>query len=71
MLSSVLPQSYLLEKEVYLTDFLFNVNREQISSLKCVVFVRPTANNVDLLLHELREPRYPEYYICMSPVLRT
>ncbi|PJF18590.1 hypothetical protein PSACC_01597, partial [Paramicrosporidium saccamoebae] len=43
MLSSVVSQSYLLENEVYLTDFLANVNREEIGGLKCLVFVRPTA----------------------------
>jgi hypothetical protein len=65
MLSSVVSQSYLLENEVYLTDFLANANREEIGGLKCLVFVRPTAINVDLVIRELYEPRYPEYHICI------
>ncbi len=65
IISSVVSQSYLLEHEVYLTDYLSNDNRERLGSLKCIVFVRATSTSIDLLAKELSEPRYSEYYICM------
>lgn len=65
IISSVVSQSYLLEHEVYLTDYLSNDSRERLGSLKCIVFVRATSTSIDLLAKELSEPRYSEYYICM------
>ena len=32
--------------------------------LKCVVFLRPSQENVQLLSSELKSPRYGVYYIC-------
>lgn len=37
---------------------------ENMSYLKCLVYVRPTRENVDLLVRELQKPRYGNYYIC-------
>ena len=34
--------------------------------MKCVVFLRPTQENIQLLSAELKSPRYGVYYICMS-----
>lgn len=48
-----------------MTDYLSNDNRVKFASLKCVVFVRPTAASLDLLVREFREPRYREYYLCI------
>lgn len=64
MLSSVVSQSYLAENEVFLTDYLSNIGREQIHGIKCIIFIRPTTANMELLMRELREPRYSEYHIC-------
>ena len=38
--------------------------RDVIRHLKCIVFVRPTPENVQLLTQELRNPKYAQYYIC-------
>ena len=43
--------------------------REPLKYLKCVVFVRATADNVQLLARELRSPRYAQYYVYLSNVL--
>ena len=32
--------------------------------MKCVVFLRPTQENIQLLSAELKAPRYGVYYIC-------
>lgn len=38
--------------------------REPIKYLKCIVYIRPTPDNLHLLQEELRNPRYAQYYIC-------
>lgn len=62
MLSS---KTHKLLFQVYLFERLDSpVPRESIKHLKCLVFVRPTPDNVQLLSSELRNPRYAQYYIC-------
>jgi vacuolar protein sorting-associated protein 45 len=57
----------MMQKEVYLFERIDSgATREPIHFLKCVVFVRPTPENVQLLIEELRSPRYVQYYICKS-----
>jgi vacuolar protein sorting-associated protein 45 len=54
-----------MQKEVYLFERIDSgATREPIHFLKCVVFVRPTPENIQLLIEELRAPRYVQYYIC-------
>lgn len=55
----------MMQKEVYLFERIDSgATREPIHFLKCVVFVRPTPENIQLLIEELRSPRYVQYYIC-------
>lgn len=42
---------------------------ENMSYLKCLVFIRPTRENIDLLARELHNPRYGNYYIYLSNVV--
>ena len=58
-------QSEIAAKEVYLFDLLENMNRESMQNLKCLCFIRPTKQNVQLLVREMKEPKYGQYYICM------
>lgn len=52
-------------KEIYLFDRLdAAVRSEGLKYLKCVVFIRPTEENIKLLCNELRYPKYGIYYIC-------
>lgn len=61
----VYTQSEILQKEVYLFERLdAKSSDEPMKHLKCIVFVRPTKDNVILLSNELRNPRYGMYYIC-------
>jgi vacuolar protein sorting-associated protein 45 len=64
MVSLVFAQSELLNKDVYLFEKIDQEKREQMPHMRAIVFVRPTAENVRLLVRELRAPKYAEYSIC-------
>lgn len=55
---------------MYLIDRLDNAAREKMRHLRCLVFVRPSPGSIQLLIDELREPKYGEYYIYMSNIIR-
>src|SRR5271170_4404104 len=38
--------------------------------LKCICFVRPTASTIQLLVNELRDPKYGEYSIYFSNIIK-
>ncbi|VDM60135.1 unnamed protein product [Angiostrongylus costaricensis] len=70
MVSCAFAQSEMMQKEVYLFERLDSpVPRESIKYLKCLVFVRPTPDNVQLLSTELRNPKYAQYYIYFSNIV--
>uniref|UniRef100_A0A0N4ZK81 Vacuolar protein sorting-associated protein 45 n=1 Tax=Parastrongyloides trichosuri TaxID=131310 RepID=A0A0N4ZK81_PARTI len=61
------PQSELMQKEVYLFERIDSLNaRDTIKYIKAIVFIRPTTRNVQLLIEELQNPRYSQYYIYFS-----
>ena len=66
VVSSATTQSALLNHSVYLTDRLGNQEREKMRHLRCICFVRPSPDSIQLLIDEFREPKYGEYHICMS-----
>jgi hypothetical protein len=66
IVSMVLSQSDILEKDVFLTEYIDVEKRERMVHLKAIVFVRPTKQNIDLLCKELKKPHYGEYYLCKS-----
>ena len=66
IVSSATTQSALLNHSVYLTDRLNNQEREKMRHLRCICFVRPSPDSIQLLIDEFREPKYGEYHICMS-----
>ncbi|KAJ2826663.1 vacuolar protein sorting-associated protein 45, partial [Coemansia erecta] len=70
MISLVSTQTYLLSKEVYLVDRIENGQRDVMRHLKCVCFLRPTDASIQALADELRSPRYGDYYIYFSNVLK-
>ncbi|XP_014223834.1 vacuolar protein sorting-associated protein 45 [Trichogramma pretiosum] len=70
IISLVYSQSEILMKEVYLFDRLdAAVRNEGLKHLKCIVFIRPTEENVRLLCNELRFPKYGVYYIYFSNII--
>lgn len=58
-------QSEILMKEVYLFERIdTTVHNDTLKHLTCLVFIRPTKENIELLCKELRYPKYGVYYIC-------
>ncbi|OJJ81960.1 Sec1 family protein [Aspergillus glaucus CBS 516.65] len=70
IVSTAITQSALLNHEVYLTDRLDNPAREKMRHLRCLCFVRPTPNAIQFLVDELRDPKYGEYHIYLSNIIR-
>lgn len=60
----VYAQSEILQKEVYLFERIDSASRETMKHLKCICFVRPTRENIELLSKDLHTPKYGLYYIC-------
>ncbi|PYH98889.1 vacuolar protein sorting-associated protein 45 [Aspergillus ellipticus CBS 707.79] len=70
VVSTAITQSALLNHEVYLIDRLDNAARERMRHLRCLCFVRPSPTSIQFLIDELREPKYGEYYIYLSNIIR-
>lgn len=66
IVSVVYAQSEILLKEVYLFERIDLAGGDAMKHLKCIVFVRPTKDNIELLVRELKRPRYGQYYIYFS-----
>jgi vacuolar protein sorting-associated protein 45 len=49
---------------------LDNQSRERMRHLKCICFVRPTPETIQSLVDELREPKYGEYSIYFSNIVK-
>ncbi|KAM7080253.1 vacuolar protein sorting-associated protein 45 isoform X3 [Ciconia boyciana] len=69
IVSMVYTQSEILQKEVYLFERLDSANREAMKHLKAICFLRPTKENVEFLIQELRRPKYSIYFIYFSNVI--
>ncbi|CAD5229030.1 unnamed protein product [Bursaphelenchus okinawaensis] len=70
LVSCSFAQTEMMQKEVYLFERIdANSMREPIRYLKCIVFVRPTPENIQLLVEELRSPKYVQYYIYFSNII--
>eukprot|EP01086_Lenisia_limosa_P009031 TRINITY_DN3202_c0_g1_i1.p1 TRINITY_DN3202_c0_g1~~TRINITY_DN3202_c0_g1_i1.p1 ORF type:complete len:542 (+),score=121.11 TRINITY_DN3202_c0_g1_i1:105-1730(+) len=65
IISMVYTQSQILEHEVYLVDRIDGA-RERMPHLKCISFLRPTADNIQYLVKELSNPNYGEYNLLFS-----
>ncbi|KAF2720584.1 Sec1-like protein [Polychaeton citri CBS 116435] len=70
ILSSATTQSALLNHNIYLSDRLDNSEREKMRHLRCVCFIRPSSDSIQFLIDELREPKYGEYYIYFSNIVK-
>ncbi|KAF2490437.1 vacuolar protein sorting-associated protein 45 [Lophium mytilinum] len=70
IVSTATTQSALLNHEVYLTDRLENQTREKMRHLRCLCFVRPTSESIQNLIEELRDPKYGEYNIYFSNIIK-
>ncbi|CAN6244201.1 unnamed protein product [Urochloa humidicola] len=72
MVSVVYSQSDLLRKEVFLVETMDNASssRESMAHLKAVYFLRPSADNVQKLRRHLAMPRFAEYHLFFSNILK-
>eukprot|EP01018_Ginkgo_biloba_P006930 Gb_21146 [translate_table: standard] len=71
IISVVFSQSELLQKEVFLVETVDSVSREIMTHLKAVCFLRPTAENIQHLKRQLSIPRFGEYHLYFSNILKT
>ncbi|KAH8418540.1 hypothetical protein KR009_012162 [Drosophila setifemur] len=70
IISMAFSQSDMLQREVYLFERLDSGrSNERLKYLKCIVFIRPTKQNIQLLANELRNPKYSAYYIYFSNII--
>ncbi|XP_057684288.1 vacuolar protein sorting-associated protein 45 isoform X2 [Corythoichthys intestinalis] len=69
IVSVVYTQSEILQKEVYLFERIDSQSRESMKHLKAICFLRPTKENVEHLIQELRRPKYSVYFIYFSNVI--
>lgn len=70
IVSTAITQSALLKHEVFLIDRLDNPARERMRHLRCLCFVRPSSDSVQYLIDELRDPKYGEYNIYFSNIIK-
>ena len=70
IVSTAITQSALLKHEVFLIDRIDNAARERMRHLRCLCFVRPSPDSIQYLIDELREPKYGEYNIYFSNIIR-
>lgn len=70
IVSTAVTQSTLLSHEIYLIDRLDNASREKMRHLRCLCVVRPSSESVQLLIEELREPKYGEYFLYFTNVVK-
>lgn len=66
IVSMVYSQSEILEKEIFLIEMIDNKERRKMSHMRCLIFVRPTPENFNLIASELRDPKYGEYNLFFS-----
>ncbi|CAH1112646.1 unnamed protein product [Psylliodes chrysocephalus] len=72
VISMVYGQSEIQQKEVFLLERIDSpnfANSTGLRYLKCLVFVRPTQQNITALCNELRNPKYGAYYIYFSNII--
>lgn len=65
IISMAHSQTEMLQKEVYLFERIDSGrSNERLKYLKCIVFIRPTKDNILRLSNELKSPKYGSYFIC-------
>ncbi|XP_058452730.1 vacuolar protein sorting-associated protein 45 [Malaya genurostris] len=70
IVSMAFAQSEMLQKEVYLFERIDSGrSNERLKYLKCIVFIRPTRDNILRLQSELKGPKYGSYYINFSNII--
>lgn len=60
----VYAQSEILQKEVFLFERIDLAGQKSLKHLSAICFLRPTEENIQALVQELRSPKYGNYFIC-------
>lgn len=65
VIGSAYGRSEMLLREVYLFEYIDSMfeSTERLNNLKCILILRPTKENVQLLCEELNHPHYRTYYL--------
>lgn len=65
VISAGYAKSEMLLREVYLFEYIDTIfeSAERLNQVKCIVILRPTSENIDLLCRELGRPHYKTYHI--------
>lgn len=72
IVSVVYSQSELLQKEVFLVELVdsISMSKEPMSHLKAIYFLRPISENIQLMRRQLATPRFGEYHLFFSNMLK-
>ncbi|CAI9754404.1 unnamed protein product [Fraxinus pennsylvanica] len=72
IVSVVYSQSELLQKEVFLVELVdsISMSKEPMSHLKAIYFLRPISENIQLVRRQLATPRFGEYHLFFSNMLK-
>ncbi|EEA04729.1 Sec1 family protein [Cryptosporidium muris RN66] len=63
IISLIISQSDLLEKEFFLSELIDNPGRTKLSHFNGVYFLRPNNENISIICNELENPLFKDYYI--------
>lgn len=61
----VYSQSESNAKEVFLFQNVEVAVNDEITHLKAICFLKPTADNMVTLKKHLKDPKFSEYHLCM------
>ncbi|XP_059631647.1 vacuolar protein sorting-associated protein 45 homolog [Cornus florida] len=72
IVSVVYSQLELLQKEVFLVELVDSISKskEPMSHLKAVYFLRPISENIQHMRRQLANPRFGEYHLFLSNMLK-
>ena len=65
----ICSQSQILKKNVYLIETIEKASAEKLLHLGAIYFIRPTDDNMNKLIKEIKDPRFREYNICNLTLL--
>ncbi|XP_031475979.1 vacuolar protein sorting-associated protein 45 homolog [Nymphaea colorata] len=71
IVSVAFTQSELLQKQVFLVEFVDSSLKESMSHMKAVYFLRPTPENIQYLRKQLVNPRFGDHHLFFSNILAT
>lgn len=72
IVSVAYSQSELLQKEVFLVELIdsISMSKEPMTHLKAIYFLRPTTENIQHMRRQLAKPRFGEYHLFFSSMLK-